>query len=235
MDESFGPEYLRPAQADCPRCGCCTAALCEKGRTSFLGCRGHVDEGHRETVTGCPCSAETTRDTAAWRMAQVRVTRLAAELPLTAEAEALLRGLATGRVGADWGELLPQLRVRGLVQLVHGMPAITQLGYTYLAARDDVREVTAVRVVEVDRKRRTARVAVPAWRPDELVTVLLDQVLSDSGLDLGSLPGRELAASANCAAESADRLVLTGFRDTAPAAPAAPVVEAGAGAGGGDA
>ncbi|MFI1954837.1 hypothetical protein ACH437_23815 [Streptomyces xinghaiensis] len=233
MDESFGPEYLRPAQADCPRCGCCTAALCEKGRTSFLGCRGHVDEGHRETVTGCPCSAETTRETAAWRMAQVRVTRLAAELPLTAEAELLLRGLATGRVGtgADGGELLPQLRVRGLVQLVHGMPAITQLGYTYLAARDDVREVTAVRVVDVDRKRRTARVAVPAWRPDELVTVLLDQVLCDSGLDLGSLPGRELAASANCAARSADRLVLTGFRDarTAPA----PAVEAGAGHGGG--
>ncbi|MEU2487126.1 hypothetical protein ABZ593_21265 [Streptomyces sp. NPDC012617] len=216
MDETFGPEYVRPAQSDCSRCGCCTAALCERGRTSLLRCQGHVDDGHRETVYGCPCSAETTKHTASWRMAQVRVTRMARELPLVGEADALLRALAAGRAAEDTEGAFPQLKLRGLGQIVNGLPAITPLGRTYLAAKDDVRAATAVRVVDVDAKARTVRVEVAAWRPDEPVTVLMDQITTDSGLDVDSLPGRWLTADANCHAADADRLVLTGFRNSAP-------------------
>jgi hypothetical protein len=149
-------------------------------------------------------------------MAQVRVTRMARELPLLPEAEGLLRALAAGSTSEDAEGVFPQLKLRGLGQLVHGLPAITALGRTYLAAKDDVRAATAVHVLDVDKKARTARVEVAAWRPDEPVTVLLDQIISDSGLDVDSLPGRWLTADANCHAPDADRLVLTGFRNAAP-------------------
>ncbi|MFF2940256.1 hypothetical protein ACFVSQ_10475 [Streptomyces niveus] len=215
MDEPFGPEYVRPAQPDCSRCGCCTAALCEKGRNSILRCNGHVGDEFRDTVIGCPCSAETTKHTAAWRTAQVRVTRMARELPVVPEAEALLRTLAKG-AAEDTDGVFPQLKLRGLAQLVHGLPGITSLGHTYLAAKDDVRAAVAVLVVDVDKKARTARVEVAAWRPDKPVTVLLDQIVTDSGLDVDSLPGRWLEAEANCHADHADKLVLTGFRNSAP-------------------
>jgi hypothetical protein len=98
---------------------------------------------------------------------------------------------------------------------VHDIPAITALGHTYLAAKDDVRDATAIRVVDVDKKARTARVDVAGWRPDEPVTVLLDQIVADSGLDADSLPDRWLEAEANCLADHADKLVLTGFRTSA--------------------
>ncbi|WP_434593470.1 hypothetical protein [Streptomyces sp. A5-4] len=216
MDESFGPEYVRPAQPDCSRCGCCTAALCEKGRNSLLRCSGHTSDETRPMVLECPCSGESTKHTASWRMAQVRVTRLASELPIVAEAEALLRALAGGSTSEDAEGVFPQLQLRGLARLVSGIPAISPLGFTYLAARDDVRAGAVVRVVDIDKVARTARVEVVAWRPDEPVTVLLDQIVSDSGLDVDSLPGRWLSAEANCHADTADRLVLTGFRADAP-------------------
>ncbi|MET9321911.1 hypothetical protein ABZX75_17215 [Streptomyces sp. NPDC003038] len=212
MDEPFGPEYVRPAQADCERCECCTAALCERGQISVLRCYGHVDPEHRATVENCPCSAETTRHTAAWREAQVRVTLLARDLPLATEEEDLLRALAKGAHVEDPDELFPQLKVRGLAQLVHGLPAITPLGHTYLAARDDERAVTAVQVRDVDMKARTAQVTVSAWWSEAPVTVLVDQIVSEAGVDIDSLPGRWLEAEANWLAESPDRLVLTGFR-----------------------
>lgn len=215
MDEPFGPEYVLPAQLDCPRCGCCTEVLCEKGRNSLLRCQGHVDDAHRETVYGCPCSAETTKHTASWRMAQVRVTLMAREQPLAPTAVALLRALAAGGAVEDTEGAFPQLKIRGLAQLVHLLPSITPLGRTYLAACEDVRETTSVRVLSVDTKTRTAQVEVAAWRPGEPVTVLLDQVASDSGLDVASLPDQWLTAVANCPAENADRLVLTGFRSSA--------------------
>lgn len=215
MDEPFGPEYVRPAQPDCQRCGCCTAALCETGRHSLLRCQGHVDAEHRETVYGCPCSAETTRYTAAWRMAQVRVTRMARELPVGAEAEAMLRVLAEGGTASDLEHVFPQLKVRGLGQIINGLPSIAPLGHVYLAAKDGVRAATTVRVLDVDKKTRTARVEVAAWRADEPVTVLMYQITTDSGLDVDSLPGRWLTADANCDVPDADRLVLTAFR-TAP-------------------
>lgn len=216
MDELFGPEYVRPIQKDCPRCGCCTAALCMRGRDSLTRCAGLTSSEHRETVYGCPCSAETTRRTAAWRMAQVRATRLAREMPMPPEVEDLLSELAAGRSVEDPNSLFPQLKLRGLAQLVHAMPAITPLGRTYLAARDDVRASTPVRVVDVDKKKRTAQVEVAAWRPGELATVLVDQIVSDTGFDVDSLADRWLEAEANCHAESHDRLVLTGFRPSSP-------------------
>lgn len=218
MDEPFGPEYARPAQPDCPRCSCCTAALCERGQASTLRCYGHVDDEHRFTVASCPCSAETTRHTAAWRMAQVRAIRLARELPLRPEVEELLRALAKGAEAEveDPDELVPQLTVRGLAERVEGEPEITALGRTYLAARDEERATTVVRVMDVDKKVGTVRVEVPAWRSDEPVTVLVDQVISDTGLDIDALPNRWLEAEANCLAVTVDALVLTGFLDSSP-------------------
>lgn len=78
--EPFGPEYVRPANPDCPNCPCCTAPLCEKGRTNPLGgCATYANTDARETVRGCPCSAETTPGTAAHRAAEIRARkRLAA-------------------------------------------------------------------------------------------------------------------------------------------------------------
>lgn len=219
MNEPFGPEYVRPAQRECPRCHCCSVDLCERGRNSVLQCQGHTSPEAREVVTGCPCSAETTKHTAAWRAAQVRVTRMARELPLAPEAETMLRELAGGKVApAADAEAFKQLKLRKLAADVHGMPAITGLGHTYLAGRDDVRAPVPVRVLDVDKATRTARVEVAAWRQGEPVTVLMDQVVSDSGLDVDSLPGRWLEADANCDATvmDPDRLVLTGFRASAP-------------------
>ncbi|MCX5326361.1 hypothetical protein [Streptomyces sp. NBC_00120] len=214
MDESFGPEYVRPRQEDCSRCGCCTADLCERGQSSVMRCVAFTPAEHRETVLDCPCSAETTKHTAAWRAAQVRATRLARELPIDADAEKLLRHLADGGDASDDGTVFTQLMVRGLARLIDERPAVSELGRTYLAARDEERAPAAVHVVDVDTRSRTARVEVGEWRADEPVTVLLDQLTSDTGLDAATLPDQWLAAEANCRAADADRLVLTGFRMT---------------------
>lgn len=211
MDEPFGPEYIRPVQRDCPRCPCCTEALCARGRTRVSRCQGLTPVEHRATVADCPCSAETTRHTTAWRAAQVRVTRLARELPLVEEAETLLRDLADGRATAEPAAMFEQLMLRGLGTLVHGMQAITPLGHTYLAARDEERVPTVVQVLGVDMEARTAQVEVAAWRPG-LVTVLLDHIVGDSGVPSDGLVGRSMEAEANVDAEDADHLVLTGWR-----------------------
>ncbi|NGO67840.1 hypothetical protein [Streptomyces boncukensis] len=214
MDEPFGPEYVRPPQKDCPDCPCCTVDLCKRGRTSLLECVGFTADEHKDTVYGCPCSTVTTPHTAAWRAGLVRVTRLAREMPIGLEAEALLAVLADGQdVDAD-GELFAQLAVRGLATRTDDLrPVITDLGRTYLAARDDERATAAVQVVDVDKKDRIALVEVAAWRPEEPVTVLLDQVTADTGLSADELP-EWLAAEANCHAPDTDRLVLTGFSVT---------------------
>ena len=215
--ETFEPQYVRPAQKDCPNCGCCTADLCERGRNSVRRCTGLTHADFRDTVSGCPCSAEATAHTAAWRAAQVRVTRQASELPLTPDAETLLRTLAQGGpVVQDRAGLLPSLQVRGLMRFVDSRPQITRLGRTYLAARDDVRAVTAVRVVCVDQMARTAEVEVAGWNGDEPVTVLLDQIATDTGLPADQVVGRWLAADANCHVTAADDLVLTSFRVPVP-------------------
>ncbi|MFJ2206030.1 hypothetical protein [Streptomyces microflavus] len=219
MSELFGPEYVRPVQRDCPRCTCCTAVLCERGRDRTRRCYGLTSEETRGAVEFCPCSAESTPHTAAWRMAQVRATRQARELPLADDVEELLRAIAAGARVDDPDELFPQLKLRGLGQLIHGLPAITPLGRTYLAARDEVRAMTGVRVVDVDMTARTVQVEVPAWRPDETVTVLLDQVLVDTGFPDDMLTGRWFEAEANYEVADADRLVLTSFRATGAPTP----------------
>lgn len=212
MDDTFGPEYVRPAQRECPRCGCCSEDLCAKGRNSVRRCEGHTAEGARVVVAACPCSSEWTKHTAAWRTAQVRVTRLARELPVVEEALTLLRSLAQGAHAEDPSDMFSQLRIRSLAQLVSGMAAITPQGHTYLAALDDVRVTVSVLVLDVDIHTRTARVEVTAWKPGQPVTVQLDQITGDTVMRPDLLPGRLLEAEANVEAEHVDRLVLTHFR-----------------------
>ncbi|MBM9506727.1 hypothetical protein [Actinacidiphila acididurans] len=219
MDEPFGPEYVRPKQKDCPHCGCCTEDLCKRGRSRIVQCAGLTPDRFRDTVSGCPCSAETTRHTAAWQAARVRVTRLARERPLTAEAEVLLRslwGVGLAEDVEDPGGPLPQLKVRGLVRAGDSRRLeITERGRTYLAARDEVRAATAVWVRCVDTSARTVLVEVSPWEPGEPVTVFLDQVVDDTGLPADKLTGRWQSGEANRHAESADALVLNGFRNSA--------------------
>ncbi|MFD6935301.1 hypothetical protein ACFWAP_03965 [Streptomyces goshikiensis] len=209
MAEPFGPEYLRPAQKDCPRCGCCTAPLCARGQHSLTGCAAHADEPHRETVGGCPCSAETTKRTAAWRLAQIRVTKLAREKPLLPPMERLLRALVEDPMAPDPHSLFVQLEALRLATRVHDLPAVTQLGRRYLTAREEPRVPTPVEVQSVDESTRTAQVLVGAWDEEKTVTVLLDQLISATCLKPAELPGKFLEAHANYQAESADDVVLT--------------------------
>ncbi|WNI20321.1 hypothetical protein [Actinacidiphila sp. ITFR-21] len=218
MDELDGPEYIRPAQKECPRCGCCSEDLCAKGRNSIRRCHGHTADQARDVVASCPCSSEWTKHTAAWRNAQVRVTRLARELPVPEESLTLLRALARGAHAEDPNEGFPQLRLRGLAQLVSGLYAITPHGHTYLAALDDVRAPVPVLVLDVDLPTRTARVEVRAWQQGQPVTVLLDHITNDTVMTPEALPGRWLEAEANVEVEHVDRLVLTHYR-TVPLAP----------------
>lgn len=138
--EPFGPEYVRPASADCPACDCCTTRLCEKGRTSPFGCIGHVNGEARETVATCPCSAESTPGTAAHTAKLDKSRRHPNEKPLAADVEQLLRGLAG--VGPDpmrLDVLRPDL-LRVLIAwryvTASGEPVVTEFGRAYLAARD---------------------------------------------------------------------------------------------------
>lgn len=78
--EPWGPEYVRPAPPVCPDCDCCTKALCEVGRTDPWGCIARFGSNNpeiRELVAACPCSAETTPGTEAYRAAQVRAAKRA--------------------------------------------------------------------------------------------------------------------------------------------------------------
>lgn len=187
-----------------------------------MQCLTFTAQEYRETVRDCPCSAESTPHTAAWRASRILVTRLAREKPLLVPAEELLRGLARGErtEGREVG-FLSVLRAHNLVTLVGGAPVITPLGRTYLAARDDVRTVTSVRVLDVDRAASTARIDVPAWGPDP-VTVMAYQVAGDVGVGVAELPGLELLAEANCGAPDVDALVLTRFRDLVVGGPVEP-------------
>ncbi|WTW95463.1 hypothetical protein OG216_19670 [Streptomycetaceae bacterium NBC_01309] len=212
MNESFGPEYVRPPQADCPDCDCCSAALCAKGRSSLMQCLGHVATDLRGTVANCACSAETTKHTASWRAAHIRATRLATEMPLAPEAEAVLRDLASGTVGANFSSMETPLRMRGLLRFVQGKPVLTAFGAAYLAARDGDRTRVLVKVVDVDTVNRIAQVEVTGWPVDEPVPVLLDLLRSDTGMNAEQLSGRCLEADANVDAPDVDRQVLTRFR-----------------------
>uniref|UniRef100_UPI003F49B3D6 hypothetical protein n=1 Tax=Nonomuraea sp. CA-251285 TaxID=3240002 RepID=UPI003F49B3D6 len=58
IPEPFGPIYERPANPDCPDCDCCTAVLCERGRSSLWGCllADNTDPELRKRLAECPCS-----------------------------------------------------------------------------------------------------------------------------------------------------------------------------------
>ena len=209
MIEPFGPEYVRPAQPDCPNCRCCTAALCERGRASVHRCSGFTSAELIETVYGCPCSSATTPGTHAWRADRVRVTRYATEHPLPPDVEVMLRTLAEGGNVED-PQTLARLRVIGFAaETDEGAQSVTESGRLYLAARSDQRFVTPVEVLSVDVKARTASVGVVCWRGAEPVTVLLDQLTAHTGLSAEELPGTWLEAEANCGAAKADDVVLT--------------------------
>ncbi|PSK52405.1 hypothetical protein B0E38_04731 [Streptomyces sp. 111WW2] len=222
MIEPFGVDYVRPAPAPCPDCDCCSAALCERGRTSTFRCAGLAQEAHRALVYGCPCSSALTRGTHAWRLDRIRITRYATEYPLTPAIEVALRALARREVVDDLGALA-WLRIGGLaVEPADEVFVVTELGEFYLKTRSAPRSPATVDVLSVDRRTRTAQCLVPLWREGEPVTVLLDQLLVETGLTAGQLPGMWLEAHVNHLAETADDVVLT--RVTVPS----PVPEEGA-------
>ncbi|WP_019061780.1 hypothetical protein [Streptomyces prunicolor] len=209
-DEPFGPEYLRPAQAPCPNCPCCSASLCERGAASAMQCHGHVSDPESiPTVSACPCSAETTRGTHAWRLAQIRVVKHATEQPLPKAAEVVLRALAGGESFQDPTEELRGLRARRYADGNDEAWRITLLGRRYLAALDEPRYTSAVHVNSVDVKTRTAKVVVLGWHMEKEVTVLADQLGNAVDLPLTELPGRYLDVKVNLVAADPDDLVLT--------------------------
>lgn len=215
MTETFGPLYERPKSPDCPNCSCCAAPLCERGRRSTMRCAGHTDASTMQLVSGCPCSAETTEGTHAWRAAMIRITLHATERPLRTPAALLLRALETPEGGdvedpEDMLGMLKAYRYAGVTG--DGRPVITPFGRRYLEARTEARFATPVEVVSVDPKARTATVVVVGWHLEHRVTVLLDQLVTETGLKAEELPGRFLEAEANCRAETADEVVLTKVR-----------------------
>ncbi|MGO4425589.1 hypothetical protein AB4Z54_44585, partial [Streptomyces sp. MCAF7] len=207
--DPLGPDYVRPAQRDCPNCRCCTEQLCERGRTSVMQCHGLTPDEHRQTVYRCPCSSPTTRGTHAWRAERIRVTRYATEHPLPPDVEVTLRTLADGGTVEDT-QPLARLRAAGFaLETETAGHVVTEVGRLYLAVRGDHRFVTPVEVLTVDPQARTASVVVVGWHIQEPVTVLLDQLTAHTGLDPQDLPGTFLEAEANCRAATADDVVLT--------------------------
>ncbi|MFH8577196.1 hypothetical protein [Streptomyces zaomyceticus] len=228
MTETFGPEYVRPTQRECPDCPCCSVDLCEKGRTSLQECRGHTREDVRGIVADCPCSAEVTRGTAAWRAARYRVTLQATVQPIPVDVESALRAVAAGEATQQMAEQLQHLTARRYVVFVESRPVLTHLGARYLEARDEHRFRTPVQVESVDVVARTARVVVVGWHLEAGVTVLLDQLVVETKLQPSELPGKFLEADANCRAKEADDLVLTQIT-VAPPLPAGWTGQAAAG------
>lgn len=231
--EPFGPQYVAPPSKDCPNCPCCSARLCERGRRSVMRCSGQRlrDDSLMQLVSGCPCSAETTEGTHAWRLAQIKITRHATERPLRGPAALLLRVLegADGEDVDDPEDMLGMLKAYGYAATTaDGRPVITPFGRRYLEARTEQRYATPVHVDSVDLEARTAQVVVIGWHVEQRVTVLLDQLVSESGLQPDRLPGAFLEAEANCRAETGDGLVLTKIR-VAPDVPDGASPEVGQG------
>lgn len=140
---SVGADQLRPAQDDCGACGCCTRALCERGRKDVLGCAGVAAPDSVAVVQDCPCSAETMPGTAAYDDARFRAAMHAEKRPLPVTSESQLRALAVGLpVGANEAGL-GVLRVFRYVADTDtdtdgpgGGVRVTDLGRMYLRARD---------------------------------------------------------------------------------------------------
>ncbi|MER6976011.1 hypothetical protein [Streptomyces carpinensis] len=207
--EPFGPEYVRPKQADCPNCPCCTEALCKRGRTNVIGCAGHVDPDNHQTVLNCPCAAEETPGTMAWHMARIRAVSAAKGSSLPAETETLLRAIDTGQPTDDPTGRVEQLTLRRYVTVVDGRPQITQFGRLYLDARVEPWAATALVVQDVDQKACMAQVVVARWSADVSVSVPMYQLANPTTfLGLDELPGVMLHGYANTGATAADDVVL---------------------------
>ncbi|MEU1853648.1 hypothetical protein ABZ499_31390 [Streptomyces sp. NPDC019990] len=223
--EPFGPEYIRPANPDCPDCGCCTAALCAKGRASVSECAGHVDNAELiARVTGCPCSAESTRGTLSWRAAMVRAATFATEKPLRAELERLLNRVFDGQDLGRLTALLPKVVVRRYVRWAPGRtPELTDFGRAYLDARRGPRVESLVAVQSVDEAARTVQALIPAYSAEQPVTVPMD-LLANSRTQVGpaALTDVTLYAEVNPGASRADDVVLTKVRNPAVAVAARP-------------
>lgn len=139
-EETFGPEYIRPARRDCPNCECCKEPLCEKGKNSPIGCASYVDDECRAddeclaAVRECPCSSEASPGTVAYQAAQALAVWHATEKPLGDDDEKTLRAIAeeqetdvkTTRVLQAWRYITP----------ADGTFSVTDSGRTYLETRD---------------------------------------------------------------------------------------------------
>ncbi|PWI16066.1 hypothetical protein DI272_19240 [Streptomyces sp. Act143] len=224
--EPFGPEYVRPQNAGCPDCSCCTAALCAVGRASVSECVGHVDDAETiARVTGCPCSAEFTRGTIAWRAGMIRAVTFATEKPLRSPVESLLTRLSEDQPYADVAQLLPKLTARRYVRWKPGMePVVTDFGWAYISARWGARRTTSlVTIKAVDVEAATVQVLASSFSVDELVTVPLHQVVnSRTGLTVETAVGATLYAELNADAPAADLVVLTKVSNPAMAVTARP-------------
>lgn len=220
--EPFGPEYVRPAGAPCPDCECCTAALCARGRASVLRCVNHVDaEELKESVRECPCSAESTRGTLAWRAAMVRAVTFATEKPLRPEVERLLTDVYEAELpNGEREALMPILAVRRYVTWAPGSVAqITDFGCAYVWARRGVRTESVVSVLSVDVEARTAQVIIPAFSADQPVTVMMDQLVnSRTEVTVETVLTVPLYAEVNPDAVTAEFVVLTKVRNPVVAA-----------------
>ncbi|MER7477336.1 hypothetical protein ABTX60_06735 [Streptomyces sp. NPDC126510] len=185
----------------------------------MMQCHGHVqDSATVASVSACPCSAETTRGTHAWRLAQIRVVKHATQHPLPKRAEHVLRALAGHEAFQDPTDELRGLRARRYVdgEPAEGLWRITLLGRRYLAALYEPRYTSAVHVNSVDQETRTAKVVVLGWHMEREVTVLADQLAQAAELKLDELPGRYLEAKVNLRATDPDDLVLTRTQVPAP-------------------
>lgn len=179
----------------------------------MLGCAGCTHADLRSTVAGCPCSAGFTEGTAAWRAGMVTATLQAVELPLPEPMEAVLRALAAGDGAvADPHGFLLALRLREFVQTRGELLAVTAFGRAYLAARDGRRVRALAHVLDVDQVENTALLRVNVRRPDQRVSVLLEQLSVVTGVEPHALPGVELEVTVNPDAERQEEIVLTGVR-----------------------
>lgn len=211
------PEQLRPAQLPCPKCSCCSAALCERGRNNIGECIACTPAEYAVAVAGCPCSAETTRGTHSWRAVMLRITKHATENPMSQEAESILRALdGKATEFEDTKDYLRTLRSLGYVKGTEAAYQLTDFGRRYLVALTEPRFTTPVEVESVDVKLRTARVVVVGWHAEEPVTVLLDPLRHATGLTPEELVSRFLEAKANCYAKAADDIVLTRIQLSPP-------------------
>lgn len=96
LPEVEGHAWLKPAPEQCPKCPCCTAALCVAGFEHVWGCSSLCAPDDYGTVKDCSCTGEDARGSAAYRSAMARGRRRAREMPLDPDAEDILIDVVRG-------------------------------------------------------------------------------------------------------------------------------------------